>query len=78
MHCGLRNAVHSLASVFEVLHLLVALRVDWIWVAAEEVFVLHPQMMRNKKVCQTGRHLLHSDVEERKKMPVKLWKCTER
>lgn len=79
MQCGLRKAVHSSASACKLLHHFAALTGDWAWVAVEEVFVCHslPQTMQTKKVCQTGRHLLHSDVAERKRMTVKPWRCME-
>lgn len=73
---GLRKAVHSLASLWMLPRHAAALMGDWAWVAVEEVFACHPfpQMMQKKKVCQTGRHWLHSGVVERRSMKVKPWK----
>lgn len=74
------NAVHKMSLTCELLRYLAALTGGWVWAVAAVAFGRPqlPQRGWKGKVCQTGRHLLHSGGAEKRRKKAKLGSCMER
>lgn len=77
MHFGLKSAVHLATSACRFPQHSVAPMGDRAWGAAEGVYACcqSSQTMQTKEVCQTGRHLLHTEAAGRRRRREKPERC---